>query len=113
MSPVASKTTSSKVVEETPKTTSNTNASASTSANSERANPAPASESAKEEDLLKEYSKELYVYTLDLLNSVRIDNAHKGVGGKTYALKRTISDIAVPLKTASISETPKPAKAAV
>ncbi|KAL5511935.1 hypothetical protein ACEPAH_5154 [Sanghuangporus vaninii] len=56
----------------------------------------------REESLLKEYSKELYVYTLDLLNSARIDNAHKGVNGKAYMLKRTVSDIAVPLKTMAI-----------
>ena len=55
------------------------------------------------EDLLKEYSKELYVYTLDLLNSVRIDSAHKGANGKAFVLKRTISDIAVPLKTMGIA----------
>ncbi|THG96954.1 hypothetical protein EW145_g7689 [Phellinidium pouzarii] len=48
--------------------------------------------------MLRAYSKELYVYTLDLLNAVRIDNAQKGAGGKAYLLKRTISDIGVPLK---------------
>lgn len=61
-----------------------------------------ASDLSREENLLKEYSKELYVYTLDMLNSVRIDNAHKGVNGKAYMLKRTVSDIAVPLKTMAI-----------
>lgn len=67
-----------------------------------------ASDMSNEEDLLKEYSKELYVYTLDMLNSVRIDAAHKGLGGKAYAFKRTISDIAVPLKTMAISDVVKP-----
>ncbi|KAH8117651.1 hypothetical protein DFH11DRAFT_1724631 [Phellopilus nigrolimitatus] len=52
----------------------------------------------KEEDMLRAYSKELYVYTLDLLNAVRIDEATKK-GGKAFLLKRTISDIGVPLKT--------------
>ena len=66
----------------------------------------------KEENLLKEYSKELYVYTLDLLNSVRIDNAHKGVNGKAFVLKRTISDIAVPLKTMEIGRNGDAAKGA-
>ncbi|EJD06144.1 uncharacterized protein FOMMEDRAFT_18335 [Fomitiporia mediterranea MF3/22] len=78
-------------------------------------NKAQANESlSKEENQLKEYSKELYVYTLDLLNSVRIDNAHKGVNGKAYMLKRTISDIAVPLKTMAIvsGDAPKESKSA-
>lgn len=115
MSPVATKTSSSpsKAVADVSVTVSTSKATASSTDAPERTDLAPVSELTKEEDLLKEYSKELYVYTLDLLNSVRIDNAHKGVGGKTYALKRTISDIAVPLKTASISESSKPAKAAV
>ncbi|KAL5533409.1 hypothetical protein ACEPAF_5185 [Sanghuangporus sanghuang] len=76
--------------------------------------PGTAGDISREESLLKEYSKELYVYTLDLLNSARIDNAHKGVNGKAYMLKRTVSDIAVPLKTMAIGgDAAKAAKGAV
>ena len=55
----------------------------------------------KEETMLRQYSRDIYAYTLTLYNSQRIDSAHRG---RAAALKRAISDIAIPMKAMAVGD---------
>ena len=55
----------------------------------------------EEETLLRQYSRDIYAYTLTLYNAQRIDNVHRG---RAAALKRAISDIAIPMKAMAVGE---------